>query len=108
MFYDPLGILSPVVFTAKRILQDLCQKGLGWDDSIPALVAQEWTDDPQSRVDYSSGRSVSRAGLGPLCESEKLCGKSTIVKKSLWDSGFLIGLGPTAETVLLGLGPTVK
>lgn len=43
-FYDPLGILAPVVFTAKRILQDLCRNRLGWDDVIPAAVAQEWRD----------------------------------------------------------------
>lgn len=43
-FYDPLGILAPVVFTAKRILQDLCRNRLGWDDFIPQAVAQEWMD----------------------------------------------------------------
>lgn len=43
-FYDPLGILAPVVFTAKRILQDLCWNRLGWEDVIPAAVAQEWRD----------------------------------------------------------------
>ncbi len=43
-FYDPLGILAPVVFSAKRILQDLCLNRLGWDDIIPATVAQEWID----------------------------------------------------------------
>ncbi|XP_043958763.1 uncharacterized protein LOC122823332 [Gambusia affinis] len=41
-FYDPLGFLAPVIFIAKRILQDLCQKGIGWDDAIPEAVAQEW------------------------------------------------------------------
>ncbi|GAA6094046.1 uncharacterized protein LOC117805176 [Tachysurus ichikawai] len=40
--YDPLGILSPVILYAKKILQDLCRKKLGWDDLIPALSAQEW------------------------------------------------------------------
>ncbi|CAM4597167.1 unnamed protein product [Leuciscus chuanchicus] len=43
-FYDPLGILAPVVFTAKRILQGLCRSRLGWDDFIPLAVAQEWID----------------------------------------------------------------
>lgn len=43
-FYDPLGILAPVIFTAKRILQDLCRKGLGWDDPIPASASEEWTN----------------------------------------------------------------
>ncbi|XP_039548042.1 uncharacterized protein LOC120493481 [Pimephales promelas] len=40
--YDPLGMLAPVVLSAKRILQDLCRKDLGWDDLIPDLSAQEW------------------------------------------------------------------
>ena len=31
-----------MILTAKRILQDLCRKGLGWDDTIPASAAQEW------------------------------------------------------------------
>ncbi|KAL7849609.1 hypothetical protein SRHO_G00212320 [Serrasalmus rhombeus] len=43
-FYDPLGFLAPVIFTAKKILQDLCQRGIGWDDTIPSIVAQEWQD----------------------------------------------------------------
>lgn len=41
--YDPLGILSPVILCAKKILRDLCRKALGWDDVIPEPVAQEWT-----------------------------------------------------------------
>lgn len=30
--YDPLGFISPVLLNGKRILQDLCQHGIGWDD----------------------------------------------------------------------------
>ncbi|XDV20313.1 hypothetical protein PO909_025662 [Leuciscus waleckii] len=40
--YDPLGILAPVVLTAKLILQDLCRLKLGWDDDIPEHLAKEW------------------------------------------------------------------
>ncbi len=40
--YDPLGILSPVVLTAKKILQDLCRKKVGWDDTLPDSTVQEW------------------------------------------------------------------
>ena len=29
-------------FSAKGILQDLCQRGIGWDDAIPPEVAEEW------------------------------------------------------------------
>lgn len=40
--YDPLGILSPVVLSAKKILRDLCRRALSWDDIIPESVATEW------------------------------------------------------------------
>lgn len=38
--YDPLGIVSPVVLSAKKILQDLCKGNVGWDDILPELVVQ--------------------------------------------------------------------
>lgn len=34
----------PVVLKAKLILQDLCRKGLGWDDVVPTPIALEWTN----------------------------------------------------------------
>ena len=40
--YDPLGFVSPCSVPAKAILQDLCLKGLGWDDHIPELSKQKW------------------------------------------------------------------
>ena len=33
--YDPLGFASPCILPAKGILQNLCLKGLRWDDQIP-------------------------------------------------------------------------
>jgi hypothetical protein len=33
--YDQLGLLSPVILSAKFILQELCRLKLGWDDKIP-------------------------------------------------------------------------
>ncbi|KAK5928662.1 hypothetical protein CgunFtcFv8_013710 [Champsocephalus gunnari] len=42
--FDPLGILAPVVLSAKMILQDLYRRELGWDDIIPAAAAQEWNN----------------------------------------------------------------
>ena len=40
--YDPLGFVLPCILPAKGILQDLCLKGLGWDDQIPELSKQKW------------------------------------------------------------------
>lgn len=38
----PLGLVSPCILPARAILQDLCFKGLGWDDQIPKLSKQKW------------------------------------------------------------------
>jgi hypothetical protein len=40
--YDPLGIVSPFVLTAKFILQTLCRKGIGWDAEIPKEEQARW------------------------------------------------------------------
>ena len=34
--YDPLGMVSPIILPAKRLLQDLCKQGLGWNEEIRA------------------------------------------------------------------------
>ena len=32
--YVPLGFVAPFILPAKRLLQDLCRKSLGWDDLV--------------------------------------------------------------------------
>ena len=34
--YDPLGMIQPALLPAKKLLQELCSSGLGWDDPIKA------------------------------------------------------------------------
>ena len=44
--YDPLGIASPFVLKARKIVQDLCQAKTSWDELIPEeqrLRWEEWT-----------------------------------------------------------------
>lgn len=40
--YDPLGIASPFVMTAKSLLQQLCRNGTGWDEKIDGTVLRNW------------------------------------------------------------------
>ncbi len=40
--YDPLGMAAPFVLLAKLLLQDLCRKGLDWDDEIPSNYLSRW------------------------------------------------------------------
>ncbi|XP_046552249.1 uncharacterized protein LOC124261926 [Haliotis rubra] len=58
--YDPLGLVSPVLLPAKRILQDLCKdKDLGWDDNIGMEFTGRWTNWLQE-VDMLKGLTVRR------------------------------------------------
>ena len=40
--YDPLGLASPFVLIARRIVQSLCQEKVGWDDPIPEREKEQW------------------------------------------------------------------
>ena len=40
--YDLLGMAAPFVLPAKLLLQDLCRKGLAWDDEIPSNYLSRW------------------------------------------------------------------
>ena len=40
--YDPLGMVSPIILPAKRLLQDLCKQGLGWDEEIGGQESHCW------------------------------------------------------------------
>ncbi|XP_015761143.1 PREDICTED: uncharacterized protein LOC107340307 [Acropora digitifera] len=40
--YDPLGFLAPWVLKAKKILQEVCQKGVSWDSPLPDEVRPRW------------------------------------------------------------------
>lgn len=40
--FDPLGLVSPVVFLAKYIMQLLWLSGVDWDEDVPEAIAKEW------------------------------------------------------------------
>jgi hypothetical protein len=40
--YDPLGFLSPVVMTAKILMQDIWRCGADWDDTLPPRLLETW------------------------------------------------------------------
>ena len=42
--YDPLGMVSPFILTAKIILQNLCREKIGWDDEIPCTAVSRWNN----------------------------------------------------------------
>ncbi|XP_067039040.1 uncharacterized protein [Acropora muricata] len=41
-FFDPLGILSPVLVQMKLLFQLLCQENVAWDAPLPEPVRRQW------------------------------------------------------------------
>ena len=41
--YDPLGMASPFILGARRIVQDLCRGKLGWDEKVGPNHEEQWT-----------------------------------------------------------------
>ncbi|XP_036146761.1 uncharacterized protein LOC118646920 [Monomorium pharaonis] len=41
--FDPLGLLAPIIITAKIFIQELWSIKLSWDDTLPSLPSKKWT-----------------------------------------------------------------
>jgi len=42
--FDPIGFISPVILTAKNIMQSLWSLELGWDDPLPPQIENQWNE----------------------------------------------------------------
>lgn len=40
--YDPIGAISPALLVGKRLFQNCCAAGLGWDDLLPEDMQSIW------------------------------------------------------------------
>ncbi|KAL0174874.1 hypothetical protein M9458_030842, partial [Cirrhinus mrigala] len=40
--YDPLGFLAPYILIGKRVLQEMCKRGVGWDELLPSDLKPKW------------------------------------------------------------------
>ncbi|XP_055590334.1 uncharacterized protein LOC129742461 [Uranotaenia lowii] len=40
--FDPMGLISPVVVTAKMVMQQLWLLPCGWDDPVPESLQEKW------------------------------------------------------------------
>ena len=71
--YDPLGFASPFVLPAKVIPQDLCCRGLKWDEVVPDEHLknwQQWLGDLPRLEEFSVNRYFKLSGLGDASSCE--------------------------------------
>ncbi|XP_025193542.1 uncharacterized protein LOC112593380, partial [Melanaphis sacchari] len=40
--FDPLGLLAPVIFLAKHLMQRVWQLGISWDEQLPPEILDVW------------------------------------------------------------------
>lgn len=67
--YDPFGFVSPFVLPAKAVLQDLCRRGLSWDEAIPEESLKcwkEWLFELPRLEEFSIDRCVKPYGFGKI------------------------------------------
>lgn len=42
--YDPLGFVGPFILKGKCVLQELCRRGIEWDDPLPDDLCPQWVE----------------------------------------------------------------
>lgn len=65
--YDPLGFIAPVTLPGEVLLQELCRRKSGWDDSLPCDILQQWTKwlyDLSRLSEFKIKRCIKSKGFG--------------------------------------------
>ena len=71
--YDALGMVAPIILPAKRLLEDLCKQGLGWDGEIGGQESQSWRlwlSDLPLLSSVALPRCLSPEDLGQIQDAE--------------------------------------
>ncbi|XP_070567346.1 uncharacterized protein [Ptychodera flava] len=71
--YDPLGFLAPFVLIGKRVLQEMCQKNISWDEPLPGNLRPlwgKWKADFENLKEIQIPRSYIPPDFGPVLTTE--------------------------------------
>ena len=75
-FYDPLGFIAPIVVRYKVFMQTLCEAKIGWDETVPEPLLDQWKKLVASLTE-SKTMTISRCyldGVNDVVSSYQLCG----------------------------------
>ena len=75
-FYDPLGLLSPVVIQFKVLFQEICEAKLDWDQPLTGKLLEKWQHMSSSLREWQSFLTPRcyLDGIGEQVISYSLCG----------------------------------
>lgn len=71
--YDPLGFLAPYVLNGKKILQEICNQGIGWDEPLPERLKPRWESWQRDLINLQKvniTRCYLPANFGEVMETE--------------------------------------
>ncbi|XP_076853956.1 uncharacterized protein LOC143509279 [Brachyhypopomus gauderio] len=71
--YDPLGFLAPFLLSGKQVLQEMCQKGVGWDDPLPDELRprwESWVSDLKNLKNIQIPRCYTPENFGKILRTE--------------------------------------
>lgn len=71
--YDPLGFLAPYVLNGKRIVQEMCHQGVGWDDALPEMLKpwrESWRHDFANLEKINIARCYIPTNFGKVVKTE--------------------------------------
>ena len=43
-FYDPMGLIQPIIIGLKTLMQNICKEKLDWDDILSHNFLEDWHD----------------------------------------------------------------
>ena len=43
-FYDPMGLIQPIIIGLKTLMQNICKEKLDWDDILSHKFLEDWHD----------------------------------------------------------------
>ena len=67
--YDPLGFISPFILPAKKTIQELCRRSIGWDENLPSDILtswMKWMEDLPKLNHISLPRCMKPQGFGEV------------------------------------------
>ena len=96
--FDPLGLLGPVVFYAKRLMQEVWRCNLQWDESVPQTIYTDWIQfirqlESLDRISFDRKLFVNNycdVQLHGFCDASKAGYKACLYARSRNENGITI------------------